>query len=224
MHHSTQMDAELAREAIRVYRRYSAEVVEALGICPWAAKARRDGRVREQVLLEPVADLARTTAVVCELGRDQTVDIGLVLFPRLAIDRAGFETFVAQVRDAYAAALPRGVEMALAAFHPRAEPDVSGPERLVPFLRRTPDPTIQLVRRTALAAVRRAHGHGTGFMDPGRIDYAKLLSTEPRIPLHERVAQTNLQTVERMGIEQLEAILEEIRRDRDATYARLGVG
>lgn len=217
------MDAELEREAIRVYRRYSAEVVEALGICPWAAKARRDGRVREHVLVEPVADVAAATAVVCDMGRDPTVEIGLLLFPRVALDRAGFESFVAQVRDAYAAEVPRAVEMALAAFHPRADADVTGPERLVPFLRRTPDPTIQLVRRTALAAVRRSHGHGTGFVDPAEIDFATFLASEPRIPLHERVAQTNLQTVERLGVEQLEALLEEIRRDRDAAYARLGV-
>lgn len=218
------MATELEREAIRVYRRYSAEVVEALGVCPWAHRARKDGRVRERVLLEPVTDLRRTVEAVRELGADRRVDIGLLLFPCLAIDRDGFERFVAQVREAYAEGEPGSVAMALAAFHPRAEPDLGSPERLVPFLRRTPDPTVQLVRRSVLAQVRRAHGHGTGFVDPRTLlDVSTLLGGEPRVPLHERVAANNLETVQRMGVERLEAIFEDIRRDRDRSYEALGV-
>lgn len=214
------MDRELEREALRVYRRYSTEVVEALGICPWAAKARREGKVRERVMDAPVIDVRGTVEAVREIERDPTVEIGLLIHPRLRIDRVGFERFVARVREAYGES-DANVEMALAAFHPEADADLGGPERLIPFLRRTPDPTIQLVRRSVLATVRRAHGHGTGFIDARHLDFASLFAGDPKIPLHERVAKQNLETVETMGVERLAAILDDIRRDRDESYARI---
>lgn len=217
------MDAQaLEQEAIRVYRRYSMEVVEALGICPWAQRARRAGRVRERVLLEPVFDLRHAVEAARAMGSDAQVEIGLLIFPRLSIDRAAFERAVAQVREAYDASVGQAeVEMALAAFHPEAEPDTRSPDRLVPFLRRTPDPTIQLVRRSVLAAVRRNHGHGTGFVDPSMLNLTTLLEEPARLPLHEQVARTNLETVRAMGVGEVEAILADIRRDRDASYARI---
>ena len=55
---------------------------------------------------------------------------------------------------------------AMAAFHPDAAADLDDPERLIPFLRRTPDPTIQLVRQEALERVRGRHPQGTAFVDP----------------------------------------------------------
>lgn len=211
----------LEREAVRVYRRYAEEVVEALGICPWAQKARRDGRVRERVMLEPVIDVRGTVDAARKMGADPMLDIGLLLFPRLRVTRVAFERFVATVREEYGDGEGCEVEMALAAFHPDAEPDLGGPERLVPFLRRTPDPTIQLVRRSVLANVRRSHGHGTGFVDLSRIDLVNLFASAPKVPLHERVAQQNLETVSSLGAARLEAIFDDIRRDRDESYARL---
>src|SRR5262249_32562635 len=41
--------AALSEEAVRVYRRYQIEIVEALNLCPWAERARLEGRVREVV-------------------------------------------------------------------------------------------------------------------------------------------------------------------------------
>lgn len=214
------MDPELERQALRVYRRYSTEVVEALGICPWAAKARRDGKVRERVVETPVIDVRGTVAAVQEIERDTDVEIGLLIHPRLRIDRVGFERFVGRVRESYGEG-GANVEMALAAFHPEADPDLAGPERLIPFLRRTPDPTIQLVRRSVLASVRRAHGHGTGFVDARHLDFTSLFAGDPKVPLHERVAQQNLETVQALGVDRLAAILDDIRRDRDESYARI---
>lgn len=214
----------LEREAIRIYRRYSTEVVEALGICPWAQKARRDGRVRERVMLEPVFDLRAAVEATRSMGADPQVAIGLLIFPRLVVDRVGFERLVAQLREAYGASSGQAeVELALAAFHPEASADTGSPDRLVPFLRRSPDPTVQLVRRSVLAEVRRNHGHGTGFVDPSMLDLRALLDGPARLPLHERVAQANLETVRRIGVDHVESILEDIRRDRDASYAALGV-
>jgi len=55
------------------------------------------------------------------------------------------------------------------------------------------------------------------------LDLSSLLDAPARLPLHERVAQANLDTIGSVGVERLEAVLEDIRRDRDASYATLGV-
>ena len=131
-----------------------------------------------------------------------------------------FERFVGALRDADQA---RGAAFAAAAFHPDAPADTSAPYRLVPFVRRSPDPTVQLIRRSALDAVRRPGDGGTGYVDPASItDLEAFFRNPPKPPLHERVAAANVETVTRVGVERLEAILREIRADRDASYAALG--
>jgi hypothetical protein len=210
----------LQAEALRLYRRYEEELVHALGLCPWAARARREGHVTERVLLDLEADSSGTARVVRALGDDPDVHIGLLLFPRLTIDRHGFQRFVSQVRDE--AARGGDMPMALAAFHPDAEPDASAPERLVPFLRRTPDPTIQMVRCSVLDRVRAGESHGTDFMDPDTLDLHALLTTPPTVPLHERVAETNLARIREVGVDHVRGLLDDIRRDRDRSYSRLG--
>jgi len=106
---------------------------------------------------------------------------------------------------------------ALAAFHPDARADLSDPERAIPFLRRTPDPTIQLVRYEALESVREGFNEGTQFID------VKALMTldwtrEDTLPLRERIARANLRTVAKLGVEDIEQRYADIFRDRDATY------
>src|SRR5437773_1075477 len=145
--------AALEKEAIRLYRRYEVEIVEALKLCPWAERARLDGRVVERVLEWPCPDFARPLAAINELARDSLIEIGLLIFPTARVPRPEFEWFVSRLVDADAGARELGtVPFALAAFHPDAEPDLSHSERLISFLRRTPDPTIQLVRCEALDA------------------------------------------------------------------------
>jgi len=107
---------------------------------------------------------------------------------------------------------------ALAAFHPEAPPRVDDPERLIPFLRRTPDPTIQLVRRDVLERVRGPQG--TGFIDVAMLTPRALLA-EPEETLRRTIAKTNLETVSSVGVHVLEAVFEDIRRDRDESYAKL---
>jgi hypothetical protein len=41
-------------------------------------------------------------------------------------------------------------------------------------------------------------------------------------PLRERIAKANLNTVVRLGVDEVERRLEAIRADRDASYARWG--
>lgn len=205
------------REAVRVYRRYQLEIVEACGLCPWAERARLDGHVRERVILgDP---LREALAHIGELAADDDVEIGLLLFPKLTLGRAEFDRFIAKLQDADRDRHALGrIPFMFAAFHPDAAADLTHPERLIPFLRRTPDPTIQLVRAAVVDRMRSRAPRGTQFFDPS------LLEAPPAAPgpeLREKIAQTNMATVKRMGVGELRAKLDDILRDRDATYRAL---
>jgi len=211
-------DAALRREAVRLYRRYQTEIVEALKLCPWAERARLEGRVREEVILSPNLEAEPALQAIEAMARDETVQIGLLLFPRLVVAFEDFARFVSDVvaKDAERRELGTA-PFALAAFHPDASADLGGPERAIPFLRRTPDPTIQLVRYAALESVREGFNEGTQFVD------VKALMTldwtrEDTLPLRERIARANLRTVTRLGVEALECRYADIFRDRDASY------
>jgi hypothetical protein len=215
------VDEALVAEAIRIYRRYALEIVEELGLCPWAEHARRTGRVLEQVLLAETPDVEPALAAIQAVVGRPEIEILLLIFPRLGLDRRGFEHYLGAIREADAALYELGgIPFAMAAFHPDAEPELDEPERLIPFLRRTPDPTIQLVRRSVLERVRAHSPEGTGFVD------LRLLGTNPSLlaqppSLRERIAAANLGTVLNVGVDAVEARLAGIRLDRDDSYARI---
>lgn len=208
----------LAREAIRVYRRYEQEVVEAFTLCPWAERSRREGHTRQLVLSGPL-DADQVLRAIDALTADARVEVGFLLFPCCTLPRVEFERFVSSLRDRDQ---QRGAAFAAAAFHPDAQADLSDAYRLVPFIRRSPDPTIQLIRRSALEAVRRPSDGGTGYIDPASItDLVEFFKNPPKPPLHERVAQANLDNVTRVGVAPLEEVLQDIRADRARAYAAL---
>jgi len=213
------------REALRVHRRYQREVVEALGLCPWAERARLDGKVRERVLIETdERDVAPSVAAIGALVDDPDAEVVFLVYPRLALGRAAFDDFASRVRAADTARYPLGaVPFVFAVFHPDAEPDTGDPERLIPFLRRTPDPTLQLVRSSVLDAVRSVASQGTQFVSIGAIE-ASVSGTAGPPPLRERIARANLATARRTGVDALGRVLDDIRRDRDAAYAALERG
>lgn len=214
-------DAELERECRRVYRRYAIEIVEALGFCPYAERCRTEGRTREVVLLDRTFDLERALDEVRSLAADEVVEVALMIFPRLDVTRLELARFVETLRAAHQASAG-GLVMAMEGFHPDAEADLRTPERLVPFVRRTPDPTIQLVRHSVLERVRRAIPSGTGFFDPSTMNLEELLRAPPPTPLHERIAHANHETVETLGVNGVCERLDDIRRDRERSYAELG--
>jgi hypothetical protein len=212
-------DDVLRREALRLYRRYQLEIVEALGLCPWAERARLGGRTAERVVLTSTPDTPVALGAIEELERDPRVEIGFLLFPRLSLAQRPFERFVSALGEADRRRRADD-PFALAAFHPHAEADTTDPERLVPFIRRTPDPTIQLVRMSSLDRVRKGPQEGTQLVDI-RVLMRAMTSPTAVPPLRERIAKTNLETIERVGLETVKARLDAIRADRDATYAAL---
>lgn len=217
--------AKLEDEARYVYERYTREFVEGLGMCPWAARARAEGHVVERYLLDPEADESAALDVIAAFGADPDVEVGLVIFPQVMLDRADFERFVARLRELDVARhRPSRAPLALAAFHPDAEANTETPYRLVPFIRRTPDPTIQCVRVDVLDALRKEE-RGTNYVDPKGKDLATLMKLlkDRRPPLHERVAEMNRETLLAHGLDAARRLLDDILADRDLRYERLGV-
>lgn len=213
---------ELEAEALRVYRRYQREVVEALNLCPWAERARLEGRVTERVLLQRSAESQLSLRAIRELEAMPEIEIALLIFPQLPLDLRAFERFVAELREADEAQWPLGaVPFAAAAFHPRALRTSDAPERLIPYIRRSPDPTIQLVRRAVLDRMRQGPAEGTHFIDLNNFSLEDLPRPDQK-PLRARIASSNAETLSAYGFARFDALIADILLDRDASYARLG--
>lgn len=182
----------LVREALRVNARYVEEVVIGWDLCPWAARAWQAGQVVQRVFTEAALDAGAAAAFIDELAAAPDAAIGLAIFPRVACTIGAWERFAEQVRRTRA-----GAPFLVAAFHPdyRAAEGPLDAARLVPLIRRTPDPTLQLVRASLIDKLR-----GDASADVGR---------------------ANLATVTGRGLGALDTLLADIRRDRDVAYSRL---
>lgn len=216
----------LIAAALHVYGRYEREFIEAHNLCPYAKAAREVGAVGTMVITS--ADIEdQALSHIRHLAAQPEIEIGLLLFPRVELDRLQWERWVSRLVGLDTPQHPLGgVPFAMAAFHPDAPlpPRTPGarPETLVPFIRRTPDPTIQLVRLSALERVRRGSDEGTKYLDMSRVDLATYKPVV-RSSLRERISHSNQQTLETWGFDHASALLEDIRRERDDLYAQLGV-
>ena len=188
-------------------------------------KARADGKARSYILdsITSVEALDRTEAKIEQIAGSHEIEVGLLIFPALAnrdlshVERRSFERFVAKLRERHAKG--KRAVMAMAAFHPEGPLDATSPQRLVSFIRRSPDPTIQLIRLSVLNSIRKPEDQGTGYMDPAQL--ASFDFTKPRKkPLHARVAQSNHDSLVEVGFERAEAILADIAEDRLRSYRR----
>jgi hypothetical protein len=200
-------ESALVTEALRVNARYVEEVVIGWGLCPWAAQAWRDGAVARRVLAEAAPEnTARFEGVLTfidEIASNPAISIGLVIFPRATQTEATWGTFAERVRRADRArrAPDASAPFLLAAFHPgsgQSATAASDAGALVSFIRRTPDPMLQLVRASLLERLAPA----------GR-------------DLSGEIARANLAAVNARTPRALDALIGEIRADRDASYARL---
>jgi hypothetical protein len=213
------------REATRLHDRYVLEVVEHFGLCPWATRARLGGKLRVEVSLQ--SDDTALEPSLATLGRwalDESMEVGFMLFPRLPLPRADFDRFTSAVRSADSKEHALGsAPFAMVGFHPEASPSLEDAERLIPFLRRTPDPCIQVIRVAVLDRVRGSVPEGTQFVDVTLLD-AAVTGVTGEVSVRDRVGRANLETARRVGVEELRRCMDDIRRDRDATYRRLGGG
>lgn len=222
----------------RVHDRFLVDVVEPLGLCPFARRSRELGRVHRPLVYDPGATPAQVAARLHALvAAHPDAEIVLVTFvgpgpaPSFAHPRL-LDDFVKELRPAYDAL--GGPTFFMVGFHPRSgEPDPGdAPPRatadsLVPSLRRTPDPVIQCVRAEVLERVRwqaqqAAHAKmmaEAAALDP-RLRAILEHSVHPDSTLSADIARKNFEAVGRGdGRERLEAVLADIARDRDRAYA-----
>jgi hypothetical protein len=188
------------REALRLNDRYLSEAVIAFGLCPWAERAISGGELRRAIVVEPPV-LSAALAFIDQLaGAGAAVSVGMLIFARADVASPAFDRFTEEVRraDRERCRAQGRKDFVMAAFHPDAATSFGNPYQLISFLRRTPDPTIQLVRAEMLDQLRVS-----------------------RPSLSDDIAQQNFARVTAQGADRLDAVLRDIRRDREQTYATL---
>lgn len=192
--------------------RFLREFVEAREFCPYAKRCRESGGLERRVLLGDGPAVDEVLPVLRELSGDPFahVEIGLLVFPRARGTALEWERFVTALREARARE-EKAATFFLVAFHPDSAPDTQDPQRTVSFLRRSPDPTLQLVRVAVLERVRGRDTADTLWTDPAALDFTRPM---PRVPptISDRIARANHETVQREGPAPLRALLDELRR------------
>jgi hypothetical protein len=187
--------------------RYLREFVEALELCPFARKCRESGRLDRRVLRGGRPAEATAAAVrELEATAEEQVEVALLIYPEFAGDLRAFEQFRDDVR--------RSLRLFYCvAFHPALPMDLSDEHRAVSFLRRSPDPTLQLVRISTLDRVRSGRPAGSVYVDPSRLSPEELRDVEAMPSLSDQIAGANLRTLRQHEPATLAALLEAIRRD-----------
>jgi hypothetical protein len=168
---------------------------------------------RRVLLGDDVALVSSSRAAIDELARDLAVDVALLIFPTVTMSAAAFDAWCAPLRAAHPA-------FVAAVFHPDTPYDLRSPAQAVGFFRRAPDATLQLVRAGVLDAVR--GGAGKFMFDFSPAAWAELKKREHRLPTSERIARDNHAMMAREGLSTLQAIYDDIRADREQSYAKAG--
>lgn len=207
-------------EARRLHLRYTVELVERFNLCPFARHARTAGEVSREVLLHAEPDPAPTLALIVSLEeRPAPPPVVLVLYPRLTITPRAFDELASRIKDLDQKRHGGRPVWVSATFHPDYPLDLRSPGSIVPFLRRSPDPSLQLVRLAVLDEAR-GPNHGTFVFDYSPESWEELRRRTRTRTVQERIADDNRATLDREGAAAFEAIQADILRDRAASYAR----
>lgn len=195
-------DAE--RAEARAWAERYIEIVERYDLCPWAAPA----RARGEVWIEP-CEVDDIEATLARFAATAGAVVGLIPVPGFAGDPTELRRWRGELCER-----PIGKVVAMAEFHPDATLDASTPQRLIPFLRRTPDPLIQAVRHETMASFRRA---GTTLVSAEQV--AALAGRPPPVQrdVSDQVAEENHARMARDGAAlaaDLDALINARRADR----------
>jgi hypothetical protein len=186
-------DAEV-QAALSRNDRYLQEFIEALAICPYARSCRETGRLYREVQLDsdPDADKLAAHIVGLQSSLAPEIEVGLIILPHVKQPARDFERLVSQVQRIYQQGLQakgQSVEFFVVAFHPDLPMILHNQNVAVRFMRRSPDPTIQLVRPQAIERVR---------------------GERPAEVVSRQIAETGWKTVTEAGPEKLSEKLGEI--------------
>lgn len=198
-------------EVMRLLDRYLVEIVERHNLCPWARASREKGELGVDVLWGTPTVAEWVTAAKALLARPDT-RVVMVVAPELVITTSELRAVRAEV----AANIPSA---GVAEFHPDAVLDSATPARLVPFVRRSPDPMLQLVPFALLATVR------TQPMTAERVMQLQMLGNlapEPKQDIAEVIAAANHTSVTSAQA-QIIATLDAIADDRRRSYQLAGI-
>lgn len=198
-------------EVMRLLDRYLIEVVEMYDLCPWARASREKGELAVDVLWGTPTVLEWTTAARALLAQPN-IRVAMVIAPELVITTS-------ELRGVRASVASNVKSAGVADFHPDASLDLATPARLVPFVRRSPDPMLQLVPLALLDAVR------TQPMSVDRALQAQILGglLPPQKPdIAERIAEANHAMVSAAQT-QIVAALDAIAEDRRRSYPLAGI-
>ena len=206
-------------ETLRLNDRYALEVVEAFSFCPYARPARVAQKAARKVLLQSTLDIAPVVAMIEAVERASCdCEVVQLIFPRLRTTAREFDDFTAQVRVARETRSPRP-SFAQASFHPGFTYDATTPEAMVPFVRRSPDATIQMLRVTTLDALAREDGPRGATAE----QIQRFLRGEgpPPASLSSWISGENHARVQRVGRAVVDAVYDSIMADRERSHARL---
>src|SRR3954468_16248951 len=195
-----------AEDALLRNDRYLREFVEALRLCPYAKRCREEGKLHRRVLRSRAEALPAIAAI--EALPEDSVEVALLIFPdepaQGQASARAFESFCADLR-------PHLQSFYCVAFHPALRRDLEDAHRAVQFIRRSPDPTLQLVRASVLTSVRGGEGSGSRCVDPATLSLEQLLALQTPLSLSDRIAEANLETLRREGPDRLEKLLAGLR-------------
>ncbi len=196
-------------EALRLHERYHHELIERFSVCPWARPARSEGRTRAHVVTEASCSAKGLASVVAAWAADETADVAFVIAPRFTAGAVAFSDWAAAIGE------QQKDVFLTASFHPGV-PDSAGS---IHFLRQTPDPTVQLVRRTRLEEIRAQDP--PHYTDIFNLDLRALEAGKPPRTVAASVLAHNERLIEREGRAKIQRILDDIREDRNRTYAAI---
>ena len=198
-------------EVLRILHRYLVEVVEAHGFCPWARMARERGEVQIEVLWGTPTIDAWVAASEVLLARDN-VQVAMVVAPELVIRPGELH----DVRNEVSTRIP---SVGIAEFHPEAALDLATPARLVPYVRRSPDPLLQLVPLSLLANVR---GESPTVDRMHQVQALGGVAPPLRRDAADRIAEENHATVSASHVA-ISSTLDDIAADRRRSYELVGI-
>lgn len=187
-------------------------MVEAYNLCPWARASRTGGEISVAVLWGARPPLDAWVEAGQGLLAIATTRVGMVVAPELALTPA-------ELREQREQVARRVSEAGVAEFHPDAELDTRTPARLVPFVRRSPDPLLQFVPLSILSSVR------AQTAPPSLSEQAQLLGGVAYTgseDIGDRIAVTNHERVLREG-EAMSRVLDDIAAERRRRYPAVGI-
>ncbi len=225
------MRRELEAAALSANERYLVEVVEEHSFCPFSRGGRAQGQTTRFVHYAATTDMAPLVDLMVKVAGDANLVVAQVIFPLIEVSAKAWTRFCHELTElgnkrllqaSEASTTPGKEVFAVAPLHPDLPYKTTNPFVLIPLFRRSPDPTIQWVRLDGLEAIYEGRTGDTTFVDTR--DIVMFMAKKHRPPLFERIAKTNMQMANHLGIDRVERALAEISRTAHKRYTNILLG